>query len=246
MKVAVLMACRDRAALTARALWLLDRQTATDYEVIVLDDGSREDLRSLTSGCVRRVRYIRTREPGAVERNPNLTWWSGWEATDAEFVILTMGEVMVPRHAISTMLLEHEPGRRSVPMMYCLGREQQAQIETVDWRERLTHLHKLPNFWNEKNPWGWSNRHASTYVHHLNFTGMTRPEWEFFGFLPKTEGRGTDEHWLNAREAETGHQARGIDLIVYHQHHSRSAFQDPDGSWAGGPESARLNRLRGG
>lgn len=68
-RVSVIVPVRDRADLLASLLAALSRQTFADFEVVVADDGSREDLESVVSrskDAGGHVTYMRTPGVGAV------------------------------------------------------------------------------------------------------------------------------------------------------------------------------------
>ena len=89
----VVIPCRDRAHLLHRALASLDRQSFRDFETIVVDDGSREDLAAVAAGFPGlRVRLLAGRGRGA---NParNL----GTDAARAAYVAyLDSDDVFLP------------------------------------------------------------------------------------------------------------------------------------------------------
>ncbi len=244
MTVSVLLSCLNRMDQLRRSLWLLDRQTWFDYEIWVLDDGSTDDIESLCGS--RSVNYVSVRPPGSRPRSPNMAWWAGYELCDGEFIILSHAEIMVPKDAITEMVLAHN-GQRSVPLQYALPPAAQRKIDSVDWRRSLDALQNLPNFWADVGPWGFSNIDARGWRHHFSFTGQYREEWERWGFLPKTEVPGDDDSWMLEQETEAGILPNPIDLEVYHQNHERLAVHDPEGSWEEARDiSVRIKRIREG
>jgi hypothetical protein len=234
-----------------RSLYLLSRQTFPDYEVLVVEDGypDPEEAWAIEKLCLSlpHVGFIQIRNAGAYERSPNLAWLAGYNLSSGDFVVFTHPEVMVPYHAISTMLEDHEPGRRSVPTQYVIpGRKQQYMIDQVDWKSELSYLKSLSGFWSDMGPWGWTNQVATTYAHHFSFTGQTRDEWDEYGVLPATEKPGDDDSWMHAQELSRNRPPKHLESIeVYHQHHQRLKIQDPEGSWGEAREvSVRVQRLR--
>ena len=244
MTVSVLLSCLNRADQLRRSLWLLKRQTWFDYEIWVLDDGSTDDIESLCGS--RLVNYVSVRPSGSRPRSPNMAWWAGYELCEGEFVILSHAEIMVPKDAITRMVVEHN-AHRSVPIQYAIPPEQQRQIDSIDWKDDLDALQKFPNFWSVRGPWGFTNHGAHGWRHHFSFTGQFREEWDRWGFLPKTEVPGDDDSWMLEQETAKDILPNPIDLKVYHQYHERLELQDPEGSWEQARDtSARIKRIRQG
>ena len=244
MTVSVLLSCLNRADQLRRSLWLLERQTWFDYEIWVLDDGSTDDLESLCGS--RLVNYVSVRPPGSPPRSANEALWIGYQLCQGEFIILSHAEIMVPKDAITRMVVAHN-GHRSVPLQYAIPPVAQRHIDSVDWRRSLSYLQNLPNFWADVGPWGFSNTNAHGWRHHFSFTGQFREEWERWGFLPKSDAMEFTDNWMLEKETEAGILPNPIDLEVYHQSHDRLAVYDPEGSWEQAREtSARIKRIRQG
>lgn len=245
MDASVLIAHYNRHEQLERSLWLLERQKALGaYEIIVVDDGS-DFTPGLHPGP---ARGICVRESGSTARSPNLAWWAGYEEARGDFIILSHPEIMVPRNAISEMMGQHIPGRRSVPVIYAISPEnQRRRIDEVDWKADLHLLQTLPDFMVTVTPWGFPNSEARGWQHHFGFTGQTRAEWDRFGFIPRTDMPGNDDAWLAHREAAAGCPPNPVDLAVYHQYHDRLPTHDPQGSWQEAREtSVRIRRIREG
>lgn len=242
MKVGILISCYNRKSVLERSLWLLERQAWSDYEIWILDDGSTEDIESICDSPL--VNYVSVRQAGASARSPNMAWWAGYELCNADFIILSHPEIMVPRDAIYKMMKSHN-GHRGVPVQYAISPIQQRRLDLMDWKSDLHIFQQYANFWSEPGPWGFPNMEAHGWRHHFSFTGQLRREWDRWGFLPKTEVPGGDDSWMLMQETEKDILPNPINLKVYHQHHERLELQDPEESWEENRKaSVRIQRIR--
>ncbi len=222
-----------RRRLFERSLWLLDHQTYGPVEVVIADDGG-EDLSDLADGH----NYVRVRPAGSEPRPGNMALRVAYEIAGGDFIITSSPETMVPPNAVERMIAQHQRGRRSVPVLYCLDRSHTNRLEREEfWKADLHALQGLPGFWSAAGPHG-QNLGAAGVAHHMQFSGQFREEWELTGFLPPTDEYGKyDESWLREQEVAAGQPPRQIGLVVYHQWHERLF---PVAS----PASARIGRIR--
>ena len=114
-RVSVVMATYNRLALLPRLLQQLSRQTvpATDYEVVVVDDGSKEPaegpLRELARGLPYTLRVETQANAGAAAARH-----LGVLASRGEVVIITDDDMQVPENFVQRHLEQHPPGSRNV------------------------------------------------------------------------------------------------------------------------------------
>ena len=118
------------------------------------------------------------------------------------------------------MVEKGNPDRRNSPTQYALSKEHMKIIDTINWKEDLSVLKSLPNFWATEKPMQFTNLNTHGHHNHLCFCGKMRWSWDKYGFLPASEEIGSmGEPWLHAREIEGGNIAIAIDIEVYHQWH---------------------------
>jgi glycosyltransferase involved in cell wall biosynthesis len=228
MKVSILIPYYNRPEVFERSLWLLIRQSYHNYELVIVDDGSRYPVQMILpkiADYYPRIKHFPIRTWDAPIRSPNMAWRKAYQECTGDFIITTHPEIMVPLDAIEIMLEHHDPERRSVPTQYCVpGYRQQHRIDRVDWKTNLSSLNTLPDFWSDRGPWGYTNMEARRYHHHLSFSGQLREQWERIGFLPAVEANDFqgDDSWIHAREMAMDRPAKHIpELEVYHQDHER-------------------------
>ena len=221
MKVSVLISCRNRADVLRRSLWLLERQTWPDYEILISDDGSDEDIRAAATGC-KRVEIATIRPPLSPIRNCPIGLRHAFDRAKGEFIIISHPELMVPLNAIEKLVKEYEPGYRIVPRLYFICDSiAMAWLESTDWQSDLDLIQTIPNFWASRTPWGNTNKDMDSWIGHTAFCGQTRAEWGHKGFLPDDGSPAVDVAWIDAAEARLGRMPRQASFAVYHQDHAR-------------------------
>lgn len=82
-RVSVIIPCYNYAHLVGRAIRSVLEQTYTDFEIIVVDDGSTDNIPEVVAGFAGRVRYIRQPNQG-----PNGARNQGIRAASGEFIAL--------------------------------------------------------------------------------------------------------------------------------------------------------------
>lgn len=235
MKVSVLIPYfQGRRALLERTLWLLERQTYADYEVLILDDGSDEDIYQLRS---KRIAYERLRPAGSPPRSSNTAYIHGYRKCQGDFIILTHPEYMAPTNAIARIVDVYDGSARLAAMSLALNPETTANLDGFPWRTDLDTLQDIPGFWGWTTPWGWQNSEARGWCHHFSFTGQTRDGWALTEFIPATEEPGMNDSWIVAVEVAMARPPMPAGFAVYHQHHRRPT------EWPFVEQSVRIGRL---
>lgn len=247
MKVAVLISNYNRGDLLERSLWLLGKQTH-HCQVFIADCGSEDHWEEIAKeyGAI----YEQIKKPEDQRSGPYFGWLWGYERADADFIILSHPEVMVPINAIELMLKEYEEGRRIAAQPFCLGPYPQIKIDKANWQEDLIHLRELPGFWDYQNYWGYTNYEAEHHYEQFIFTGMMEEDWERIGFLPghpDSEYFLGYEDWLAPIERATDRNCVKASFPVYHQFHSWDRIGMPSGKedFVKIPQSVRIQRIQG-
>jgi len=227
----VIVPVYNRAGLFKRSLVKYGQQTYPNWELVVVDDGSQEDIQGVLSQYASLdIRYIRLNKSGL--RSPNIALLTGMEQCDGEYIILTCGpEVMVPRDAVRGIMVAHRmrmtgglEERRLGISCFCMGDVMQTQIDSVNWEESVDNLQGLKDFWIAPTSWGGTNKqYQANGGMLLAFSGGTKSYWDWIGGIRRTEKIGMNDRDLLARERFLSRGPTTVPYIhVYHQHHARA------------------------
>jgi hypothetical protein len=201
---------------------MLARQTwKGDLSVWLLDDGSDEHLDEMKGWG---LHYLKLRDAGSAPRSSNMAYRAGYEACDADFIILTHPEYLVPESSVETLVQRYDGVHRIGHSPIAIPRKVQRDLDQWNWRDPDS-LMNIPGIVTEHSPWGWTNAYGKEWCHHLVFSGQNRAGWDRLGFLPATEERGYNDSWLLPLEIEHGFPPVCSGLSGYHQWHER-LFQD--------------------
>jgi glycosyltransferase involved in cell wall biosynthesis len=125
-RISVIIPTYNRSRLLAEALASVACQTCRDFETLVIDDGSDEDIPSVCAGASVPVRYIRIEHAGAsAARN------AGIEAASGELLaFLDSDDIWLPEHLARTIsVLQAQP---EVGLVYhpCQAADEQGRAVT--------------------------------------------------------------------------------------------------------------------
>jgi len=186
----------NQSLLFSRALHWLAKQDMPkeDWELIVVDDCGSEDWEALLEPYreVINIRYFRL-EHDMGWRGCTASYNFAFEQARGEILMESNPHLLLPKNAVRTLYIAHKTelaqshnGRMWVSLRgYCIPREDMPHFDTVDWREDLENLKKLPHF---MNPWTllWEDE-SKFYGSHLC---CSVPRWLWFDEIAVTEHRG--------------------------------------------------------
>lgn len=220
----VVMSVKNRAQLFRNSVVLYRKQTVP-FELVVVDDGSTDNLKGvIDENGDMNIKYIRLEHSGL--RSPNIGLLTGMEQCSGDVIILTCGaEVLVPDDAVETVIEgAYEMKRRVGISCFCLSQAMQEALGTVNWKEDVHEIQKIPGFWTEATPWGSVNTsYQMNGAMTLSFSGATREHWDWIGRIRRTESIGMNDRDLLDRERFLGIAGKTIlGAHVYHQYHKRS------------------------
>ena len=235
---AVVIGTYQRGHLLERSLACYARQSIgqRNFALVVIDDGSTDGteqlLRGFAAGSLVDVHYFRLeKEPGTWRDSAsfiNMGLSYALHVIQAEYVFATHPEIM-PGDDCLNMSSTVRPGTYIGHKGYYLTAEQQAAIDTVDWRTAVVNVRYLPGFYAKhpdiKGP-------TSDYQHdrmdqHKKweswiFGGMHRDTWLWFGGLSEYETWGSvDVDFLARRRvcALETYTPQTNSCYVIHQNH---------------------------
>jgi len=226
----VIVPAHNRVELTRRSLYRWRGQLGClSYEILVVDDASKEDIpaviadvESNTQDSNGVIRYLRLSH-GLLLRSPNAAYRAGFENAEADFIVLSSQDVLVPRYALAGLVdtaAEHL-GRRAALIAYWLTEAQTGMLPGCGWEKSLLNVTALPGFW-DATPYGAPNKTIVDGGAFILCTGQSREQWEWIGFLRDTPYYGSDDRDLIAREAFLQRPAVTVpDLFCVHQWHPK-------------------------
>jgi glycosyltransferase involved in cell wall biosynthesis len=142
--VAVVIPTYERPEQLRETVASVTEQTVSEYEIVVVDDGSDSEAQQSVLAEVaehERVRVLEQANAGpAAARN------RGWRATDADVICFTDDDCLVPEHWIESLLAGFEPGVGAVggqllPTEEAVERSPFARLH----RYRNEHVYEVPS-----------------------------------------------------------------------------------------------------
>lgn len=188
MKVSVICAVKDRLTAFERCLYSWKSQVYPDFEFIVVDDGSKEDVLSMAKNYFPDVKYKRLES--MKDRTPAVAWNEGFKLSEGDFVIFTGCDLILSHNDAIQDILDSYRGNRVSVLTYFLSPEATNALDSIPWRENPDVIMDTNNFWNYVS---YNQTHANheiklagltTYV-----TGQMRSDWEFIGLFRDEERR---------------------------------------------------------
>lgn len=245
MRISVIMATYNRAHLLARSLHCYEKQTHQDFELIVMDDDSKDGTDELCYNFQGKLdlKYIRVRKP------PGVHWRDGaslinfaLRAAEGDLIIQTHPEVMPGFDSLRALgaNVESTPeGLRDSYYYSCkpyyLSPDEQAMISLAYWQEKgpqaVRELRgfygkaKSAEFRGNKDFTAEGVEAAKTWESFV-FGGMTRKGWRAVGGIPSSSQWGTvDVTFFNLRNQMGIKTCTPSDLPTFcvHQNHDDPA-----------------------
>jgi len=241
-KISVVIATHNRAKYFRRSLSCYARQTFKDFEIILLDDGSDDEMefccRALAQTYDLDLKHFWFKRPGGFRDCGSIMNY-GIRAAAGDFIICTSPEVMPGRTLLHEMMRECgiHGGDDSLTFFtgkcYLLTQRMQQDLDTVDWRGLgvAAAVRKLPDFYNQ--PSAEIGGHDAYQAKNIDAAkefvtnmvgGMTRKGWRNMGGFVESDVWGPgDLSWLMERNR------RGVPLVTLQDLDSISVHQNHDG-----------------
>ena len=220
MKVSILIPYYgDRSSQLRRSLHFLKRQTYSDYELVVINDGSPMPDDLIDDFDV----YSRIRADGSSIRSSNRAYREAFSQSSGDFIIVSHPELLIPYDGVERMVAEANMDRRNGPTQYHLTYEMVYQLfhaRVGEWEHDFDEIKSLPGFMSTITPWQYVNHVSHTYRNHFSFSGLTRERFTRY-LIPDTEEWGREDAWTHEQEMKNGELSVPIDIEIYHQEHER-------------------------
>jgi len=178
--MSVLMAVRNRTASLQRTLLKWNAQQYPDWELLVLDDGSTEDIGGVVLQCAPAIpaKHIPMPVPkDHRDRPPHIAWNYGFTIATGKFVVVTNGDVIPSHNDLLWRMIANYQGVRLSVLTYFLT--QAMQVDSVDWMNDPYAITRLPGFYDNNKAHfaaGLQTQCAGQFMDDWNWIGRFRPE----------------------------------------------------------------------
>lgn len=242
-KITYLISTYNRRCQLSRSLETLARQTFRKFEVIIVNDGSTQDLNP-TFEMFRPYLQLQ------IIHRPRSQWTSCPSGAYKEALPKARGEIIAIAHP--EMMLDYEameyiykgcrgelsldqahywtigqPGgpERWVSLKPLFLDDIYKSIDTVNWHQDIKLLQTLPGFWEAGGFSSFPNSwHAAKEDYPWWFVGATRKEASIWRDMPVFRGHGIIDMWLcDHRRLNDYIEVTPRQPMCYHQPHARTA-----------------------
>lgn len=242
MKLSLILMCWNTAYLLGRTLETLQKQTLDDWELIIVDDNSEDDVLQVLArhGAGLPIQYHRLEHDFGMRGNTYSINY-GVEQAQGYVVMWSTPEVMLPSGALEAAFDAHASALGELLWVtipsHGLTAEMQLQIDLVDWRKDIHNIKRagvdlpLDSF---ASKWFWLNFYecgrqdwSKKKEYSNNQTvAVVRQAWlDTVGSFPLFMDYGSDDPWAGG--ARRKHSFKVVTLWeqeAYHQWHPFAQF----------------------
>jgi len=242
MKLSLILMCYNTAYLLGRTLETLQKQTLDDWELIIVDDNSEDDvlLTLARHGAGLPIQYHRLEHDFGMRGN-TFSINYGVEQAQGHVVMWSTPEVMLPPGALQAAYDAHvaAPSERlwvTIPS-HGLTAGMQLRIDTVNWREDI---HSIKRLVADQSPESFDSRWFYTNFHkdgrrdqprkkeysNNQTVAVVRQTWlDTVGSFPLFMDYGSDDPWAGGARREHGFKVVTLwEQEAYHQWHPFAQF----------------------
>jgi len=224
--VSVILAVKNRKSFLNRALYSWSIQIYPDYELIIVDDNSEEDLRVAVWNWNKKIKNLHYHKiSSSSDRTPATAWNFGYCQSQGEFVIFTGADLILSSEYMIQHMINSYVGRRVSVQNLFLSRLNTWMLHFIDWKSNPRAIESLPGFWKYRYWPDIDNRglkihweaNITTYL-----TGQRRCDWEWLGLFREDDTQYTADQDIYLREQVLHRTATTVkDVCTYHQWHKR-------------------------
>jgi len=243
MKLSLILMCWNTSHLLARTLQTLQKQTLDDWELIVVDDMSEDDVPLVLrqNGEELPIEYHRLEHDMGMRGN-TVSLNYGVEQARGDVVMWSTPEVMLPLGALDAVCQTHAHNKRGCPIWvtipsHGLTAELQLRIDEVDWQSCVHNIKELAD--------GYAVEDWNSIWFYLNFyqngrrdtilkanygnnqtVAVMRQEWlDTVGSFPLFCDYGSDDPWVSRERGRHGYKDVTLwDQEGYHQWHTTCQY----------------------
>lgn len=220
-KASVCVAVWNTAHLFKRTLYTLAQQTFKDFELIVIDDFSEDDVPAALEPYLDKlnIRYVRLTHSLGMRGN-TVSFNTAFDMAEGEYLVENTPEIMWYPDTLRDLIDAIEelgPEKAWVSVRtYNLTPEDQLVIDTVDWKSDVRLLETLPNF---QDAWTQNNTKQEFFGTHQTCI-IRREDWfTYMKRFPYFLGYGSDDPWYAGQRGRQGFKSATIKPFVYHTWH---------------------------
>lgn len=224
-KVSLVMAVWNTSHLLGRTLHSLTQQTFDDFEVIVIDDNSEDDVAGAIEPYQDKLDIkLHSLHHDLGMRGNTVSFNVGFSLAQGEMILENTPEIMFYPDCVNDMVSVLE-GRGPASWIsirtYNITPEDQMQIETVDWKKDVRNLENLPNFHSD---WTQNNTKQPFFGTHQTCIFYREDWFKYWVRYPFFLDYGTDDPWNAGVRNREGIDSYTIEPFVYHQWHAPIGF----------------------
>ena len=218
--LSVVCAVKDRSRQFINHLTSCEMQEIDDYEFILVDDGSTEDVKSIfMASALENKKYVRL--DSSKDRPPAVSFNEGYKQSEGDFLLFLCGDIILSDKDVFRKFLNFDSRYRKSLLTYFLSPVMTASLLTVDWKSSPRNIETLEGFWEYK-----LKHHSTTNKQNLAAglttyaTGNFRDYWEYIGVFRNENHHLVVDQDLHLRERCLGYGVETIEgICAYHQFH---------------------------
>ena len=224
-KVSIVMAVWNTSHLLWRTLDTLMRQSYKDFEVIVVDDNSEDDVEAAVAPYRDKLDIkVHRLVHNFGMRGNTVSFNVGFSLASGQMILENTPEIMFYDNTVEDMveaLGKFGPRSWVSIRTYNITPEDQIVIDTVDWKNDIHSLETLLNFHSD---WTQNNTKQEFFGTHQTCI-FYRDDWfKYWRRYPSFLDYGTDDPWNAGVRQRMEIQSATIKPFVFHQWHAPIAF----------------------
>lgn len=226
-RVSLCMAVWNTAHLLKRTLRTLVRQTYDNFEVIVIDDNSEDDVEAVVAPYYDKLDIkVHRLVHNLGMRGNTVSFNTAFGLAQGEILMENTPEILLYPRCIEDLVgaLERLGPKSWVSVRtYNLAPEDQMDIGTVDWESDLANINTLPKF---NDPWTQNNvGEGKEYFGTHQTCVIFRDDWfKYIKRFPLFCDYGSDDPFYAGARVRTGIQSATLEPLVYHQWHAAIGY----------------------
>lgn len=229
-KVTVCMAVWNTAHLLARSLETYAKQTFDDFDIIIIDDCSEDDVEAVVAPWRDKLKIqVHRFVHGDGMRGNTVSFNTAFSLASGQIIFESTPEIMLYPDCIGEMvytLSSLGPKSWASVRTYNLTAPDQLVIDDVDWREDINALRTLPNF---DDPWTQNNTKQEFFGTHQTCVFYRRDWFLYWERYPLFADYGTDDPHNAGVRQRVGIASATITPFVWHQWHAPIGFWMAEG-----------------